>query len=269
MNSVLFRFWRPYLLFAGALLILADLNASQPPVGVKKGAIWNEKGQVYVLDQKGQRAVWYKDGTRRASGGLSSKGRDGLWHFYYPNGKIEAKGVYQDGSRNGAWEWYADNAVLSSRGSYKQNSKEGLWEFYYPDQKIKMAGLYQSGRRIGTWKNYYPDGQLFYQGDYNADEPHGNWTYYYKNGQLLQKGQMSKGVRVGSWQICVQPGGPCQTEQNRNPAAPRLSHMQKESPISKSLRSTRDPAALLEGMDAGGVPDQTPHGLKNNNPWDR
>lgn len=224
-----------------AMLSSTALLALTPPAKVAAGAWFHKKGNVWVLDKAGHRQVWYKNGITKATGKFVNRRREGSWKFYYPNGSKKAAGNFVAGVR------------------------QGDWEFYYKSGKTKMKGPYVSGLRSGLWLNYYKNGKMFYKGNYKYNKQNGEWSYFFQKGQLHQKGHFLKGVRYGNWRICVQPAGPCGTERYSHARSPRRSMLSLK--IKKKKHSTKNPAALLDSMDSGHVPDRTPSSLSKKSPW--
>jgi antitoxin component YwqK of YwqJK toxin-antitoxin module len=249
--------------FIGLILASQTLTALNRPSGVNSQAKYLSKAQVWVLDQNNVRQVWYKNGTLKAKGQYIQNKREKQWVFYHTTGKKKAMGSFQAGLRHGNWQFFDKSGKQTSEGSYQNNTKNGKWIYQYPSGKKQLQGNYSQGLRIGKWTNYYASSKVFYQGHYENNQPHGKWQYYFKDGTLQQQGAMVRGRRVGAWQVCIQPKGPCGTETYANPKSPRLSRLQLKIP--KKIQSTKNPAALLDSLDSGPVPDKAPKGLEKSN----
>ena len=244
-----------------ALFFSTQVAALARPAAVDRAARFHKRGQVWVLDRNAVRQVWYKNGTLKAKGPFRNGLREGKWIFYHANGKRKAEGSFLHGKQDGEWRLYAKSGRKVSEGRYVAGRREGLWSFYFADGRLRLKGPYKRGLREGLWSNYYRSGRIFYTGSYKRGLADGEWSYYFAGGELNQKGSFRRGVRYGAWRVCVQPKGPCGTETYSHSRSPRLSRLKRSFPKS-AARNTKNPAALLEGLDGGGVPDKTPRKLK-------
>ncbi len=253
---------RPFLALTLALALPAALFAAEParPGGVAGGARFDERARVWVLQSADRQVVWFESGVKKAEGGFSGNQRVGQWAFFHPGGQRKAEGSYRANLRHGRWRLYDDAGKLRSEGDYQNNRREGEWVFYYASGKVESRGSYQNDRKHGSWQNFYENGQLFYRGEYRQDQAEGQWTYYYSGGQIYQQGAYRADVRSGAWTICVQPGE-CSQEVFQSPNVPRRSGVTLESALPArpaAASDTSNPAAILESLDNGGVPDGTP-----------
>ncbi len=235
------------------------------PRQVDHQAKYLERARVWLLEKKGQQHVWYADGTPKAHGDFRNNQREGYWKFYYPNGKLKGEGTFVHNLREKLWKLYYDTGALKEEGQYEKNRKEGHWKRYYPGDVLESEGDYVHGKKEGVWHNYYDNGQAFYTGTYHNDLAEGKWTYFFKNGAAYQSGSYQKDVRVGKWRVCIFPLGPCEDINYHPSATPRMAGLPPPEAGSSRARDTSNPAALLESLDTGPVPEQVPEALRKKN----
>jgi len=248
--------------FSFFFLLAAALHGM--PAGVPADAVKHPSG-LWVQRTAAQEGVWFASGQLKARGPLKAGQRQGNWEFFTEKGKLRARGPYEAGKMHGSWEIFASSGYLLASGAYRGGQKDGPWNYFFSSGKKESEGSYVRGKKHGPWVNYYASGQVFYRGNYEYGQAHGPWEYYFENGKIHQKGQFLSDVRSGSWYICIFSEGPCQSQSFDQPKAPRISSMPPAD--SKNFaRDTSNPAAVLESMDSGPVPDKVPAGLGNK--WD-